>query len=335
MRRTGVAALCRASGERRSGRPRRWARRLRPRRTRGRCEVVRAPVAAAGRGAPAGPRTTGARAGALLPVGRRTSRRRGRLARAARGPRASPRRAPSRPQPAAADQRDRPRRGPARRAAARGRTSPPAPATVRDRCERRPQPAGRPVPGGVAGRVRRRARDVVRRADGPVARPTAAAGRADAVVERAGCDSAPIDPATPDGRLRLTSYVWPDQLDRLERLRGAPDLAARVPATVHKMAAGDLVQSIELQPGTSTVLSHSVVWQYLLDRTSGLAVEQRLADLGAGAGDAGRLAHLRLEPQRRVPGAEPEFLVRLQTWPGGQDRVLGVAHPHGIPTTWE
>ena len=49
----------------------------------------------------------------------------------------------------------------------------------------------------------------------------------------------------------------------------------------------------------------------------------------------GRLAHLRLEPQRREPGAEPEFLVRLQTWPGGQDRILGVAHPHGIPTTWE
>jgi hypothetical protein len=154
------------------------------------------------------------------------------------------------------------------------------------------------------------------------------------VVERAGCDSAPLDPTTPDGRLRLTSYVWPDQLDRIERLRGALDLAVRLPATVHQMAAGDFVRSIELCPGTTTVVWHSVVWQYLsADERS--SVEQRLADLGAGAGDRGTLAHLRLEPHRRVPGAEPEFLVRLRMWPGGQDRILGVAHPHGIPTTWE
>jgi hypothetical protein len=154
------------------------------------------------------------------------------------------------------------------------------------------------------------------------------------VVERTGCDTAPLDPTTPDGRLGLTSYVWPDQLERLERLRGALGLVAQVPATVHQLAAADFVQSIELRPGTTTVLWHSVVWQYLPtdERTS---VERRLADLGAGAGDAGRLAHLRLEPQRRTPDSEPEFLVRLQTWPGGQDRILGVAHPHGIPTTWE
>jgi hypothetical protein len=154
------------------------------------------------------------------------------------------------------------------------------------------------------------------------------------VVERAGCDMSPLDPMTEEGRLRLASYVWPDQLARLERLRGAMELAAQVPATVHRMAAMDFVRRLQLVPGTTTVLWHSVVWQYLSpdERT---AVEQRLADLGAGAGDAGRLAHLRLEPQRRSPGAEREFLVRLQTWPGGQDRILGVAHPHGIPTTWE
>lgn len=41
------------------------------------------------------------------------------------------------------------------------------------------------------------------------------------MVGRSGCDLAPADPTTPEGRLTLTSYVWPDQSERLERLRGA------------------------------------------------------------------------------------------------------------------
>ena len=56
------------------------------------------------------------------------------------------------------------------------------------------------------------------------------------VVERLGCDVAPLDPATTEGRLRLTSYVWPDQLERLDRLRGALQLAARGPG--HGRAGG-------------------------------------------------------------------------------------------------
>ena len=154
------------------------------------------------------------------------------------------------------------------------------------------------------------------------------------VVERAGCDRSPLDATTEEGRLRLTSYVWPDQLARLARLRGAMDLAAQVPAVVHRMSVVDFVRRVQLVPGTTTVLWHSVVWQYLSpdERT---AAERVLDDLAAGAGDGGRLAHLRAEPSRRMPGAEREFLVRLRTWPGGQDRILGAAHAHGIPTTWE
>jgi hypothetical protein len=154
------------------------------------------------------------------------------------------------------------------------------------------------------------------------------------VVERAGCDVSPLDPTTEEGRLRLTSYAWPDQLARLARLRGALDLAMQVPVAVHRMPVVEFVRRVQLVPGTTTVLWHSVVWQYLSpdERT---AVERAVDDLAARAGERGRLAHLQLEPQRRMPGAEREFLVRLRTWPGGQDRILGVAHPHGIPTVWE
>ena len=83
------------------------------------------------------------------------------------------------------------------------------------------------------------------------------------VVERLGCDQAPLDPTTAEGRLRLTSYVWPDQPERLERLRGALAVAAEVPASVEASGAADFLDRLALQDGTTTVVWHSVMWQYL------------------------------------------------------------------------
>ena len=87
-------------------------------------------------------------------------------------------------------------------------------------------------------------------------------GRLD-VVERRGCDTAPVDVATPEGRLLLTSYVWPDQVERLERLRGAFEVAARVPARLDRSGAADWLERLDLLDGTTTVLWHSIMWQYL------------------------------------------------------------------------
>ena len=57
-------------------------------------------------------------------------------------------------------------------------------------------------------------------------------GPDEAVASRKGCDRAPIDPATPEGRRRLRSFVWPDQAVRHERLDAALAAAEDVPATV-------------------------------------------------------------------------------------------------------
>ncbi len=154
------------------------------------------------------------------------------------------------------------------------------------------------------------------------------------VPDRGGCDLHPVDPTTTQGRLALTAYVWPDQRDRLERLRAALRIAAQVPAPVRACGAATYVEDLDLAEGTTTVLWHSVMWQYL-DGAEQHAVEDRLAALGETAGPTRRLAHLRLEPSRRAPDAPHEFLVRLREWPGGEDRVLGHAAPHGLPTTWE
>ena len=41
------------------------------------------------------------------------------------------------------------------------------------------------------------------------------------VSKRAACDQNPIDPANEAARLRLRSYIWPDQLDRRHRFEAA------------------------------------------------------------------------------------------------------------------
>jgi hypothetical protein len=153
------------------------------------------------------------------------------------------------------------------------------------------------------------------------------------VTDRLGSDIAPVDPATEEGRLTLLSYVWPDQVARCARLRDALDVAAAVPAQVRQQGAREFVDGLDLVEGATTVLWHSVMWQYL-DRDDQQAVRTRIEALGAQATAGCGFAHLLLEPSRPGSQDEHEFLVVLRTWPGGEHRVLGVAAPHGLPATW-
>jgi len=159
------------------------------------------------------------------------------------------------------------------------------------------------------------------------------------VAERAGSDIAPLDPLSTDDALTLTAYVWPDMDARLARLRGALQVAAEVPATVHRQDAVSFLRGLELAVGFTTVLWHSVMWQYLTPDDQAAASGVIVA-LGNQATDAAPFAHLYLEPGHRSQEAlgydeAPEFLVVLRWWPDGERRVLGAAAPHGIPVTWE
>lgn len=154
------------------------------------------------------------------------------------------------------------------------------------------------------------------------------------VVERLGSDLVPVDPGTTEGRLTLTAYVWPDQAARLERLRGALALAARVPVEVRRSGAASFVGGLELQEATTTVLWHSVMWQYL-DREERSAVERGVARLADEATPTRPFVHLCLEPLRRTPESEHEFLVVMTEWPGGDRRVIGTSQGHGVPTRWD
>jgi hypothetical protein len=154
------------------------------------------------------------------------------------------------------------------------------------------------------------------------------------IVERAGCDSAPLDPATPQGRLTLTSYVWADQVHRLERLRGAFEVAARSPVAVQRADASDFLRDRLAGPaqGAVTVVWHSVVRQYLSPAERD-AVDTVLRDAGARASPGAPLVHVGLEPER-VGEGDYSFRVRTTRWPGGHTVLAADCQGHGPPVTW-
>ena len=148
------------------------------------------------------------------------------------------------------------------------------------------------------------------------------------VTGRTGGDIAPVDPMTADGQLRLTAYVWPDQVDRLSRLRGAFEIAARVPADLRREPASATIARTQLAPGSWTVVWHSIFRQYLSD-SQRTELAEGISALGATATSDARLGYVYLE-QSRAGGCP----VTLTTWPGGHRRVLGSASAHGLPVNW-
>ncbi len=149
------------------------------------------------------------------------------------------------------------------------------------------------------------------------------------VVTRAGCDRLPLDPRTEADRLTLVSYVWPDQRERLALLRGAVEVARRVPAVLD---AGDAPEWLaarlaDAAPETATVVFHSIVMQYLA-KTERRRVHEVLVDAGARATPAAPLAWLRMEPGTNRAD------VHLTLWPDGRERLIAHAGFHGRPVRW-
>jgi hypothetical protein len=154
------------------------------------------------------------------------------------------------------------------------------------------------------------------------------------ILARAGCDTAPLDAADADDQLTLLSYVWPDQLDRIDRLRGALQLAVRDPIAVQRLSASAFLRSelADPVPGAATVVWHSVVRQYL-SPDERADVDAVLAVAGERATSDAPLVRLSLEPEKKVQSTF-RFLVEATTWPGGRTRLLAECLGHGPPVTW-
>ncbi|HET7481985.1 MAG TPA: DUF2332 domain-containing protein [Actinomycetota bacterium] len=147
------------------------------------------------------------------------------------------------------------------------------------------------------------------------------------VVDRSGCDTAPVDATEPEGRVTLLSYVWPDQAGRVRQLRGALEVAAKFPPRVERASAVEWLGQQKLLPGTATVLYHSIFFQYLSpdDRARFTATIEALGDRATN--DA-PFAWLRFEP-----GGDDAH-TRLKLWPGGEDRLVAASGYHGTAVRW-
>ena len=153
------------------------------------------------------------------------------------------------------------------------------------------------------------------------------------VVARAGVDRAPVDLTDPAARARLIAFVWPDQPERLARVEAAIATFAADPVPLATADAADWTEAaVALAPGSAAVVYHSIAWQYFLPETR-VRIAAHLERLGAAAIATAPLAWLRFELDNPA-STDALPALRLRLWPGGEDRLLARAHPHGASVEW-
>jgi hypothetical protein len=152
------------------------------------------------------------------------------------------------------------------------------------------------------------------------------------VVWRQGSDIAPIIVADEADRLRLRSYIWPDQALRLSRLDAAIELAADVPFSLEKADAALFVKQRlgARRPDSVFVLFHSIMWQYMPETTKA-EIEDALAEAGKTASSSAPIAWLRMEP---IDTRHPHATMSLTLWPDGATRHLAKCDYHGRWIEW-
>lgn len=151
------------------------------------------------------------------------------------------------------------------------------------------------------------------------------------VHERAACDQNPLDLRDPAQRLRLRSYVWADQQERLARFDAAATLALASPARVERADAGEWLarKLADVAPDRGTIVYHSVFYQYP-PRETRAAIKAAIEAAGERATERAPLAWLRYEAEAAIGGPpdSPRFIVDMITWPGAIRRTLAETDGH-------
>jgi hypothetical protein len=146
------------------------------------------------------------------------------------------------------------------------------------------------------------------------------------IATRHGCDASPIDPTTAEGELTLLTYIWPDQGERIVRMRAALQVARAEPVAVERESAAAWAERMLAAPtpGQATVIYHSIVSQYLSDAERE-ALFGTIRAAGERAAADAPLAWLRMEP------FDDRADLELTLWPGGEKRRLARVGYHGSP----
>ncbi len=153
------------------------------------------------------------------------------------------------------------------------------------------------------------------------------------IVGISGCDQEPVDLSDPVAALRVKSYVWPENSERLERMDAAIALAAEKRPDIVKADALDWVLQRLSAPqaeGVTRVINHSIVWQYIPESRR-QAISEAIEAAGEKATPEHPLAWMMLETNRATFKHE----LSIKYWPG-PDRwhLLGEAQAHGTWINW-
>jgi hypothetical protein len=154
-----------------------------------------------------------------------------------------------------------------------------------------------------------------------------------AIVSIQGCDQAPVDLSDPEAALRVKSYVWPENTDRLKRMDAAIALATEKRPDVVRSDALDWVVKRLAAPqdaGIVRVINHSIVWQYIPEDCR-KQITDAIEAKGREASTARPLAWMMLETNRDTFKHE----LRIKYWPGPDEwHLLAEAQAHGAWVQW-
>ena len=153
------------------------------------------------------------------------------------------------------------------------------------------------------------------------------------ILSTKGCDVAPVDLTDPAQALRLKAYIWPEHTIRFDRMDAAIRAAALRKPDLVQATAADFVEAQLAKPqapGTTRMLMHSIVWQYVpADQQARVTAAMEAA--GAKATPDCPLAWVMVEADRTVH----RHKLTVRYWPGGAEEVqLAWSHPHGADVEW-
>ena len=150
-------------------------------------------------------------------------------------------------------------------------------------------------------------------------------GHTPTILSRRGVDLMPMDASDPTDALRLISYLWADQPERLSRTRAVIDVLDA------QVDAGDAACWLERQlehvaPDHLTLVYHTIAWQYFPPET-----QTQCRQAIETAAQRGPIAHFSMEADVHL---DKGACLTLTLWPEGQKLTFGRADFHGRWVDW-
>jgi hypothetical protein len=149
------------------------------------------------------------------------------------------------------------------------------------------------------------------------------------IGRRVGIDLAPVDVTTDEGALLLKSFVWADQVHRLELLDRAIQTLREAPP---QLIRGDIADELPRVLANRSDDALTVVWQtsvlgYVPDNS-----RRRVYEALAEAGAESPLGWISAGSSRRSP--EHEWALKVRLWPARKSSVVAHADYHGAWLEW-